>query len=183
MLPEFPLRSAASCHLPDTGKLGGVHHSSGAHRLWLCFATFAQAPRSAHHTSGDIVSSLAQFRESSFAPRTRARGGLAQERWLCRPAMPPPHGSWPRQHPGYLLPAVFARLCVVCLATSYTSLPLCRYHGFRCRPLISPDAVLMELNWFRDLSRTRIGAPVCPESEVDRVKPPRRGLWHRDHPR
>jgi len=80
-------------------------------------------------------------------------------------------------------PSCVCRLCVARLVTSDTSLPLCRYHGFRYRPRISPDAVLVELNWFRDLSRTRIGVPVCRGAEVDPVKPPLRVLWHRDHPR
>ena len=45
------------------------------------------------------------------------------------------------------------------------------------------DAVLGELNWFRDLSRARIAELVCPGSETDPVKPPLGVLWRRDHPR
>jgi hypothetical protein len=51
--------------------------------------------------------------------------------------MPALHESRPRQFPGCLLPVFFARLCVACLATSGTSLPLCRYHGFRYQRLIA----------------------------------------------
>ena len=150
-------------HLLDTGEPGGAHHCSGAHTHELCFAAFAPVPGSARHPSCAIASFRSQFQENSFVPPTPTPEGLAQERWLCRPAMPAPPGQWPRQPLGCLLPTAFARRCVARRATSDTNLPLCRYHEFRYKPRSSPDAVLGELNGFRDLRRTRIGALVCPE--------------------
>ena len=74
---------------------------------------------------------------------------------------------------GFALPAwqlpIPARRCVVIMGSGIDH----RFQGMLFR----------ELNCLLNLSRTRIGAPLCPGSEVDPVKPLPRVLWRRDHPR
>ena len=84
------VRSLAWGRLSDTEGLGGAHRCQAPMRYTYASQPLRPAPGSARNPLGAIASFLSQFREHSFAPLTPAPGGLAPERWRCRPSMPAP---------------------------------------------------------------------------------------------